>query len=97
MKLANGLSVSFKEGSSTHYVLQYLKFSGGVADVTKSADLFRGKIQDKNKAKRAAAVLVKDGCIQHVKDNTYRMTRKGLEVFTGIVQQRAAVRVERPD
>ena len=89
--------MSFKEDSRTHYVLKYIKFKGGSADVTRAADLFKGKIQDKNKARKGAELLVKDGCLEHVSGDVYRMTRKGVEVFTAITQKNMLVRVEPRD
>jgi hypothetical protein len=87
MKLDSNISVSFKENSGTHFVLKYVKFKGGLADVTSASSLFRGKIQDKNKARKSAEILARDGCISHVSGDTYRLTRKGMEVIMSIGRQ----------
>jgi hypothetical protein len=84
MKLDSNISVSFKENSRTHYVLKYIKFKGGSADVTMASTLFKGKIQDKNKARKSAELLTRDGCIVHVSGDVYRLTRKGKEVVMSI-------------
>lgn len=83
MKFGNELSVSFKKDSRTHYVLKYVKFKGGSADITQAAELFLGKIQDKNKDKSriSASLLVRDGCLKHVSGDVYQLTRKGLDVI----------------
>lgn len=73
--------ISFKKDSPTHYVLQYVKFKGGKVDVNDAVNLFKGKIQDKSKAKRSAKVLVKDGCLTVVSGDIHAITLKGLEVL----------------
>jgi len=77
---------SFKKDSSTHYVLQYVKWKGGMADVKDAASLFRGKVQDQSKAKRSAEVLVKDGCLIPVSGDIHAITLKGLEILQYFVQ-----------
>lgn len=84
MKLGNNISVSFKENSATHYILKYVKFKGGPVDVTQASALFKGRINSKNKARISAGLLVKDGCINHVSGDMYRITGKGLEVVQAI-------------
>jgi len=78
--------ISFKKNSPTHYVLQYVKFKGGKADVNDAATLFKGKIQDKSKAKRSAKVLVKDGCLTVVSGDIHALTAKGLGVLQYFVR-----------
>lgn len=46
-----------------------------------AVNLFKGKIQDKSKAKRSAKVLVKDGCLTVVSGDIHAITLKGLEVL----------------
>lgn len=86
MNTTSSPKVSFKKNSPTHYVLQYVKWKGGKADVTEAATLFRGKIQDKSKAKRSAKVLVKDGCLTIVSGDIHAVTIKGLEVLQHFVR-----------
>ena len=84
MKLDSNISVSFKENSRTHYVLKYIKFKGGSADVTMASSLFKGKIQDKNKARKSAELLERDGCVVRSSGDVYKLTKKGLEVIMSI-------------
>jgi hypothetical protein len=84
MKLDSNISVSFKENSRTHYVLKYIKFKGGSADVTMASGLLKGKIQDKNKARKSAELLERDGCVVHSSGDVYKLTKKGLEVIMSI-------------
>lgn len=87
MKLDSNISISFKENSGTHFVLKYVKFKGGLVDITEAASLFRGKIQDKNKARKSAEILARDGCIVHVSGDIYSLTKKGMEVIMSIGRQ----------
>jgi hypothetical protein len=84
MKIRDDLSVIFKENSCSHYVLKYVKFKGGKADITESSSLFKGKVQDKNKARKSAQVLVKDGCLLCISGDTHQITAKGLDVIMSI-------------
>jgi hypothetical protein len=97
MKLGNNLSVSFKENSRTHYVLKYVKFKGGSADITMAAELLQGKIQDKNKARRSAELLVRDGCLVLKSGDVYQLTKKGLDVITALGRQSAQLRPDPRD
>jgi hypothetical protein len=81
MKLASNISVTFKENSGTHFVLKYVKFKGGSVDITEASGLFKGKIQDKNKARISAEILVRDKCLTHVSGDKYKITEKGKEVI----------------
>ena len=87
--------ISFKRESPTHYVLQYVKWKGGKVDVTDAASIFRGKIQDKSKAKRSAKVLVKDGCLTVVSGDIHAITLKGLEVLQYFVRTKSPRKEDR--
>jgi hypothetical protein len=97
MKLDSNISVSFKENSRTHYVLKYIKFKGGSADVTMASTLFKGKIQDKNKARKSAELLVRNGCVSHISGDIYSLTRKGREVINSIGRKSQIGKPELPD
>jgi hypothetical protein len=84
MKIRDDLSIIFKENSCSHYVLKYVKFKGGKADVTEASSLFKGKVQDKNKARKSAQVLIKDGCLTRISGDTHQITAKGLDVILAI-------------
>jgi len=86
MTTTSEYKVSFKRNSPTHYVLQYVKWKGGKADINEAASLFRGKIQDKSKAKRSAKVLVKDGCLTVVSGDIHAITLKGMGVLQHFVR-----------
>jgi hypothetical protein len=97
MKLGNKLSVSFKENSRTHYVLKYVKFKGGSADVTMAAELFLGRVQDKYQARRSAELLARDGCLVLKSGDVYQLTRKGSDVIVALGRQSAQLRPDSRD
>lgn len=84
MKIRDDLSIIFKENSCSHYVLKYVKFKGGKTDVTGASSLFKGKVQDKNKARKSAEILVKDGCLSCISGDIHQITAKGLDVILAI-------------
>jgi hypothetical protein len=87
MKIRDDLSIIFKENSCSHYVLKYVKFKGGKADITDAPYLFKGKVQDKSKARKSAKVLVKDGCLSCISGDNYQITAKGMDVVMAIGQK----------
>lgn len=70
-----------KTSSCSHYILKYVKFKGGIANVAESTSLFTGKVADKSKARRSARVLERYGYLKQVDGDVYQLTPLGLSVI----------------